>query len=55
MATDRATAPQDVANMVFFLGSDEAANVTGHVFPVDGGIMISSPIAADFRYWQSNA
>lgn len=34
-------APDDIANMAVFLGSDEARMITGHVYPVDSGITIS--------------
>jgi NAD(P)-dependent dehydrogenase (short-subunit alcohol dehydrogenase family) len=34
----RAGTPEDVANLVLFLASDEAAWVTGAVFPIDGGM-----------------
>ena len=34
--------PEDVANMVAFLVSEEAGYVTGGAFPVDGGVSSSS-------------
>lgn len=34
--------PEDIANMVAFLISDEASYITGGAFPVDGGISSSS-------------
>src|SRR5690606_38089867 len=33
----RMSKPQDIANAALYLASDEAALVTGVVFPVDGG------------------
>ena len=33
--------PEDVASMALFLASDEASKVTGHVYPVDSGVIIS--------------
>lgn len=42
-------APQDIADAVFFLASDEARMITGHVLPVDGGLVASSSIVADSR------
>ena len=33
--------PEEVANMVLYLASDEAAWVTGGTFPIDGGMTIS--------------
>jgi NAD(P)-dependent dehydrogenase (short-subunit alcohol dehydrogenase family) len=37
----RAGKPEEVANMVLYLASDEAAWVTGGTFPIDGGMSIS--------------
>jgi 3-oxoacyl-[acyl-carrier protein] reductase len=34
--------PEDVAESVFFLASDEAAFVTGQILGVDGGMAIGS-------------
>ena len=34
--------PEDIANMVAFLLSDEAAYITGGAFPVDGGVSSTS-------------
>jgi len=39
--------PEDVANMVSWLASDEAAWVTGHEFIIDGG-RLARPSLADF-------
>jgi NAD(P)-dependent dehydrogenase (short-subunit alcohol dehydrogenase family) len=33
--------PEDIANMALFLASDETRKVTGHIYPVDSGIIIS--------------
>jgi NAD(P)-dependent dehydrogenase (short-subunit alcohol dehydrogenase family) len=33
--------PEDIANMVLFLASDESRKVTGHIHSVDSGIIIS--------------
>jgi NAD(P)-dependent dehydrogenase (short-subunit alcohol dehydrogenase family) len=35
----RSNSPDDIANMAAFLASDEAKNITGQSFNVDGGIM----------------
>ncbi len=37
MALKSVTAPQDVANTVLFLASDESRNITGQELTVDGG------------------
>ena len=37
MALKRVTEPQDVANAVLFLVSDDARNITGQELAVDGG------------------
>jgi NAD(P)-dependent dehydrogenase (short-subunit alcohol dehydrogenase family) len=33
--------PEDIAAMALFLASDESGKVTGHVYPVDSGVIIS--------------
>lgn len=40
----RQGAPRDVANTVLFLASDRAAQVTGQVIAVDGGVTAGDPI-----------
>lgn len=33
----RLAEPEEVANACYFLSSDQAAMITGHILPVDGG------------------
>lgn len=40
--TPSAGKPEDIANMVAFLASDEAHFITGQQIPVDGGVLVTS-------------
>lgn len=51
----RVAAPQDIADVAVFLGSDESMLITGQVIPVDGGLTAGLPIVADFRDWQRSS
>jgi NAD(P)-dependent dehydrogenase (short-subunit alcohol dehydrogenase family) len=42
---EREAQPEDVANAVVFLASDRAAQVTGVIFPIDGGTTAGPPFA----------
>ncbi|ALL79380.1 hypothetical protein AD006_29290 (plasmid) [Pseudonocardia sp. EC080610-09] len=44
-------APDDIASVALFLASDEARMITGHVVPVDAGLIATSPIVPDYRDW----
>jgi len=47
--TDRLGTPQDVANLVLYLASDEASFITGQVLRVDGGALSHLAHVADLR------
>jgi len=42
---ERQAQPEDVANAVVFLASERAAQITGIVFPIDGGTTAGTPVA----------
>jgi len=39
MLTGRFTRPEEVADLMLYLASDRAANITGSDFPIDGGLV----------------
>jgi NAD(P)-dependent dehydrogenase (short-subunit alcohol dehydrogenase family) len=43
----RAGTPEEIADAVRFLGSDQAGYITGHVLPVDGGLLAGGPLMPD--------
>jgi NAD(P)-dependent dehydrogenase (short-subunit alcohol dehydrogenase family) len=42
--------PDEIANALVFLASDEAAFITGHVLSVDGGKSAGQPAAPTVRH-----
>jgi NAD(P)-dependent dehydrogenase (short-subunit alcohol dehydrogenase family) len=47
--TPRVGRPEDIANAVVFLASDESSFITGQILRVDGGILSHAPPVADIR------
>lgn len=41
--------PEDIANLVAFLASDESRFITGAAIPIDGGVTTHQPSYADFQ------
>jgi NAD(P)-dependent dehydrogenase (short-subunit alcohol dehydrogenase family) len=41
--------PEDIANLVSFLASDESKFITGAAIPIDGGVTAHQPSYADFQ------
>jgi NAD(P)-dependent dehydrogenase (short-subunit alcohol dehydrogenase family) len=41
--------PDDIANLVAFLASDESGFITGAAIPIDGGVTAHQPSYADFQ------
>lgn len=48
LVTPYAGRPEDIANMVVYLSSDQARYVTGQVYNVDGGMVMHTPTFAQF-------
>jgi len=47
--TPRLGTPEDIANAVVFLASDDAAFITGQILSVDGGLLAHHPTVAEVR------
>ncbi|MDE2731033.1 MAG: SDR family oxidoreductase, partial [Bacteroidota bacterium] len=41
--TERIAAPAEVANLILYLASDDAAFITGQAFRIDGGLGLTIP------------
>jgi NAD(P)-dependent dehydrogenase (short-subunit alcohol dehydrogenase family) len=48
---ENAATPDDVANLIFFLASDQAACITGQTYVLDGGTLAKRPRMA-MREWE---
>jgi NAD(P)-dependent dehydrogenase (short-subunit alcohol dehydrogenase family) len=48
---ERATTPEDAANLIYFLASDQAACITGQVYVLDGGTLAKRPRMA-MNQWE---
>lgn len=55
LLTPQQGSPDDIASAVLFLASPAARFVTGHVLPVDGGLLAHTPFYAQLRAQASSA
>ena len=51
----RANEPEDIADMVVFLASPGARNITGQSFNVDGGLILGLGVALRCTRWEQTA
>lgn len=49
LLTPESGTPEDIANAVVFLASEQSRFINGHVLPVDGGILAHTPFYAQLR------
>ncbi|WP_028079126.1 SDR family NAD(P)-dependent oxidoreductase [Solimonas soli] len=47
--------PEDIAALVTFLASGEAAYITGQVYGIDGGLLMHNPMHADLKDYMEQA